>query len=157
MAYGTNADVAGLVRLYTRNGTWVDYVPYSAGPPEVLEDEGTNPGLTQVNKWLDDVSGLMDTALQNSGFPTPVTQADAVKAITLLVTAIVADLCANANSAGRFFSEKVLDSGLSPFAIIPKSINAWIKEYASGLENLGVPRTTNEELEAFSVPPGKQL
>jgi len=141
MAYGTHSDVAALARLWTANGVF---------------NATTNPTQTQVTGWLDQISGLMDVALNQSGFTTPVTQADAVLALKSLVVAVVKDLCDNSNSAGRFFSQAFIESGQSPFTVIPKTLRQWVDENADGLEKLGVERTTDPEAKMFSVPLQRQ-
>jgi hypothetical protein len=97
-------------------------------------------------------------ALRGAGFSTPVVQADAARAIDLLVTSVVADLCHAANSSGRLFTEKVVARGLSPMILVNQQIGNWVKEWTTALKQLGVPWSpTGEELVAFSVPAVRQL
>jgi hypothetical protein len=129
MAYGTEANVGALARVWTTNGSW---------------SATTLPTSTQVNSWLDQVSAIMDTALAGSGFTVPVTQATAVKAIASYVEQAVADLCHASNSSGRFFTDRALERGISPMAAIRKEINDWVVESAAGLEALGAARQTGQ-------------
>lgn len=125
MSYGTVAGVAALSALWTDNGS------YTAA---------TTPTSTTVSGWLDDVSALMDTALADEGFTVPVTVAAVVKTLDLYVEGIVKDLCDWAHGSGRFFTERYLDRGLSPFITIDKEISAWVQRKSVGIENQGVPK-----------------
>jgi len=123
MSYGTAAGVGALSALYSDNGTFT---------------ASTRPTLTQVNTWLDSVSSLLDTALEDEGFTTPVTTAAIVKEFNLLVEGIVNDLVNYSHSAGRFFTKKYLESGMSPFMTIDKELHEWVKRKSVGLEAQGL-------------------
>ena len=152
MAYGTPAGVAAFAQMWTVGGAWVDP---ATGPPVV---EGTNPTLTQVTAWLVEISAMMDLALSNAGFVVPVTVSAAVGAITPYVQALVADLCHAANSSGRFFTERIIERGMSPMIIVQQNINGWVEDNTQGLMNLGVPYVGSDRpITAFSVPPKRQL
>jgi len=131
MAYGTAAGVAALTPMYTDDGEFKD-----AGASDVA----TNPTLTQVEAWLDDVSKLMDTALAEEAFVTPVTDTDIVPILDLYVEGIVHDLVHYSRKAGRFYSKRALDSGSSPFNTISTEIHDWVKMKANGFANLGLAR-----------------
>jgi hypothetical protein len=149
--YGTASEVAALCQMWTRDGIWYDAV---TGPPAVAS---TNPTLTQVLVWLDNVSSILNMALAGAGFTTPVVQVEALKACNSFVTSVVADLCHAANSSGRLYSDKLVAKGLSPLILVNQQIRNWVEEWVAGLKRLGVPWTPPPELPAFSVPPGKQL
>jgi len=152
MAYGTSTGVAAFAQMWTVSGVWVDP---AAGPPVVT---GTNPTLTQVTSWLAEISAMMDLALSNAGFVVPVTVSAAVAAITPYIQALVADLCHAANSSGRFFTERIIERGMSPMIIVQQNINGWVADNMQGLMNLGVPYVgTDRPITAFSVPPKRQL
>jgi hypothetical protein len=154
MSYGTPEAVAALAQTWTTNGDWIDSVPAHDAVPEV---QGTNPSLTQVEKWLDEVSALMNLALQSHGFDTPVTQMDAIAAIDMVVESIVADLCHAANSSGRFYTEHVLEHSISPMTIINRQISSWVEEFATGFEKLLVVRRADKGVpSSFSFSPPKQ-
>jgi len=143
MPYGSAEGVAAFARSWTDNGEFLD--------PDVYI-EGTNPTLTQVETWLEAVSVMVDLALGSEGFTVPVTQESAIKALHQIVNTLVADLCHAANSSGRFFTERVLESGKSSMAIINADILAWVKAHTDGLIAMGVPHTINEgDQGAFSV------
>jgi hypothetical protein len=156
MSYGTPEAVAALAQTWTNNGEWIDPVAAVVDPP-TPEVAGTNPTLTQVEKWLDEVSALMNLSLQAHGFDTPVTQVDAAGAIDMIVESVVADLCHAANSQGRFYTERILEHGISPMTIINKQINSWVEEFATGFEKLLVIRHTDKGVSTtFSFSPGRQ-
>jgi len=163
MSYGTQQAVAAKAQTWTRAGSWYDYVPATigaTGPPIVPATDAvqaTNPTLAQVNLWLAEVSSLLDIALQSYGFDTPVTNATALPALNMIVESLTADLCNAANSSGRFYTERVIDAGLSPMTIIGRQIQGWIEQNATGLEKMLVVRKTDRGVStSFSVTPKRQ-
>jgi len=165
MSYGTPVGVASLAQMWTRGGSWVDPVAeIIANPmhvPPILHHDavlGSNPTLTQVTTWLTELSAMMDLALSNAGFLTPVLVVAAIAAITPYIQSLTADLCHAANSSGRFFTERVIERGMSPMIIVQQNINGWVQDNTQGLKNLGVPYVgADSPIHAFSVQPGKQL
>ncbi len=143
MSYGSASGVAGFARAWTDNGSFID--------PTALVN-GTNPTLAQVEEWLDQISTLVDLALGSEGFTIPVTQEDAIKALDMMVNALVSDMCHAANSSGRFFSERLLESGKSQMAIINADVLNWVVSHTDGLVAIGIPHEVNEgDQGVFSV------
>lgn len=143
MAYGSTDGVAAFARTWTDNGSFTD----PAG-----DDAGTNPTLTQVDTWLEAVSVMVDLALGSEGFTVPVVQESAVKAIGEIVNALVSDLVHASNSSGRFFTERVLETGKGALAIINADILAWVVAHTDGLVAMGVPHAVDEgDQGGFSV------
>ena len=137
MSYGSAAGVGGLSALWSDSGTFTT---------------STRPTLAQVNTWLDEVSALVDTALKDEGFTVPVTVAGVVKELDLLVKGIVKDLCDYSHGAGRFFSERAIDAGISPFITIDKEVHAWVQRKSVGFENQGVPKSeTGRQVASFDL------
>lgn len=126
-SYGTAAQVAALTRRLTNNGAY---------------DTTTNPTLATVESWIDQVSATLNVALAGAGFAVPVSQADAVSALSAVVTEAVADLALAANSAGRFFTDRALERGVAPMKVIRHEMSAWVEDQAAGLVGLGAVRTT---------------
>jgi hypothetical protein len=126
-SYGTAAQVAAFTRRYTNAGTY---------------DVSTNPTLAQVETWINQISGTINVLLAEKGFAVPVTQADAKLSLESLVVTSVSDLCHSANGAGRFFTDRALERGVSPNSVISREIAAWIDEHTAGLEAIGVARST---------------
>jgi hypothetical protein len=130
--YGTAAGVANYARVYTANGSFT---------------ASTNPTSTAVGVWLDQVSAMVNASLAGYGFVIPITQADVKLTITATVEQLVAELCQAANSAGRFFTEKALASGVSPWKAVRDDVKSWVNANAAGFEQLGAARSSeNEEL-----------
>ncbi len=127
-SYGTAAMVAGLSKRYTAAGF------YSAA---------TNPTLTQVESWIDQVSGTVNVLLSEQGFTIPLTQPDAKLAIEAIVVEAVTDLAHAANSAGRFFTDRALASGKAPMAVIRMEMAEWIQTHAEGFEAIGAGRNVS--------------
>jgi len=121
-SYGTATDVAAL--------TWA-WVAESGG----VYNSATVPTLAQVEGWIDQISGVVNTALRRWGFTIPLTDATDVLAVKSIVTGAVADMANYANSSGRFFTERALASGVSPFAQIHKEIYEWVESMKDGLES----------------------
>jgi hypothetical protein len=122
--------VAALTDAYTSSGA------YTAA---------TVPTLAQVEAWIDQVSGVINTALAGAGFTVPIAQADAVLAIKSFVIEAVVDLAHAANSSGRYFTDTALSRGMSPMGTIRKDILSWVESFADGLEGLGAVRTGDTE------------
>lgn len=137
--YGTQEQVAAMASMWTRAGVWVDPVPASPGP----YDAGTNPTKAQVNAWLQDVTAQFNVALANHHFIIPVnatTSPSSFLAISQYCVNLVADLCHFKNSSGRFFTERLVQNGMTPWAAILKDIDDWVKRNENGLVGDGVPQ-----------------
>lgn len=122
--YGSVNGVVAFSRVHTRNGAFVDA---SSGI------EATNPSLSQVTEWLDQVSTMLDLALATEWFVVPITDASAKKALDAIVNSLVSDLVNAANSSGRFFTERVLEDGRNPMLLIRSDILSWVSANADGL------------------------
>lgn len=149
MAYGTAAGVASYSRTWTRGGVFYD----ASAVPLVAP---TKPTLTEVNHWLEQVSAMFDTALQNEGFAVPVVAANSLNSITMKVETLVSDLAAYANGLGRLYTDRALERG--SMNLLNKEIIDWVKGQTTGLENDGVPRTlpASDAVGGFSVSPNRQ-
>lgn len=143
MAYGTVGDVADLAKIWTNNGEFLD--------PDLYDNGATNPTLSTVERWIDKVSASMDVALSNQGFIVPVEVPTAVETISLMVVSLVTDLVNNANSSGRFHTEKAVERGQAPMVVIRKDLTDWVVENTPGLVNLGVPRIENAATKTSAV------
>lgn len=149
LVYGTQEEVAAMAKIYTRGGNWVNPVP--AAPP-IPADKGTNPSLLQVNTWLANISAQMNLALGQANFIIPFdndVSPNAYKAISQYVVSLVADLCHYANSSGRFYSDKLVERGISPMQAILKDMIAWIGInerglLADGLLQVDIPLVRNQ-------------
>lgn len=128
MPYGTQQQVATMASTWTDDGVW---------------DTTTNPTLQEVEGWLGDISAQFDVALGSHFFVFPITSAKsptAYKAVSKYVVDLVADLCNWKNSSGRFFTEKLMERGITPMAAVLKDINDWIEMNSDGLVADNVPQ-----------------
>jgi hypothetical protein len=127
MPYGTQQQVATMASTWTDDGVWTEY---------------TNPTLLEVQDWLDQVSAQFNIALGSHYFvPSSVSATDtpnAYKSIAQQVVNLVADLVNFKNSSGRYFTEKLVERGITPMAATHRDINAWIELNADGLVADGV-------------------
>jgi hypothetical protein len=128
-SYGSAEGVASLCRRYTNAGAF---------------DITTNPSLSAVTGWLAQVSSMLNVALATAGFVTPITDADVTPALDGVVNSLVADLASTANSAGRFYSDRALENGVSPIKAINADVRAWVDANAAGLVAMGANRTTSD-------------
>lgn len=147
--YGTPEGVASLASMWTKNGEWLDPVPAVPGPYV----KGTNPTLTEVQRWLENVSATLNLALGQANFIVPFDTVDApgaYKALSQYVEQLVADLAHYKNSSGRFFSDKTVDRGISPMHTILKDMIAWIALNERGLLAAGLEQ--NEIVLPRNVP-----
>lgn len=128
MAYGTPDGVAGRARIWADDGHWVDPVPE-------YEVRGTNPTLTTVSNWLDQLSATMDLALQSSWFNTPaveVVSPAAYASIVNYVESIAADMAHNANG---------MNKEIPPIGKIMKDMMAWVEANEDGFLADGMTQT----------------
>ena len=130
--YGTAAGVASIAKMWTDNGEFID--------PDIYGDGGTRPTLTEVENWLTQLSNTMDIVLAGYGFVVPVVQATAISSIGQMIEAWTSDLVHNANSSGRFWTEKAVERGVTPLMAIRKDMDAWVGDNGEGLEGIGVPK-----------------
>ena len=134
--YGSVEGVAALVTTWTRGGEFFD-------ADIVYDIEATNPSLTTVEDWLDTVSQLVNTALAQAYFETPVEDIYSPAifgTLSLLVNANVADLVAARNNSGRFFSEAFQKTGVGYFAQIQADIQTWVDGHLDALQNGDIER-----------------
>lgn len=125
-SYGSANGVASLVPRYADNGTFT---------------AASRPTLQQAETWINQTSAIVNSLLAESGFATPVTQADAVLLLAGLVESVVAEYAEYANRAGRFWSDGAQDRMISVYKVLHSEISSWINQYAKGIENMGASRT----------------
>jgi len=129
MSYGSAAGVAGLARVWTLDGGWVD-------PVDAYNIRGTNPSLTTVESWLDNVSDQMDTCLQANWFNTPIIEADSPTAfgsVSQYVNELVANLAREANG--------VSSASASPGKTL-QDMCKWVEMNADSFLKDGVTQTS---------------
>ena len=125
-SYGSASEVAALVRLYTNAGSF---------------DSTTHPTETQVEKFIDRISALLNALLAEAGFSIPISQADCVLALDHFVVEEVADLCEAANRSGRFYMPESALRGRGRFRVILSDAKVFIEVHAEGFESLGATRS----------------
>lgn len=132
-SYGSVEGVAALSSAWTQGGTFLDEDLY-------VYEAGTNPTLTTVVNWIDQISAILNTALEKYGFVVPLQTDRGKRDADSIVEELVADLVNYANSKGRFFTDRFQESGMSVWRAIRNDIDAWVLEYAPGLEQGGADR-----------------
>ena len=145
MSYGTPALVAGMAKQYTDDGEWTN-------PNPDYDIPGTNPTLAQVEEWLVNISAQFDISLGNHWFVFPIDpdrSPTVYKAISQYIASLVADLCHFANSSGRFFTDRLVERGVTPMAAILADMSTWIDNNSGGLVADHVPQqqATSEKKE----------
>lgn len=133
-SYGSVDKVAALTGMWTRGGEFFD---------ATVSVAATQPPLTDVETWIDQLSAILNIALAEEGFVIPVTQDDAVLAIEAMLMPLVADLVQYANQAGRFYTERALQSSTTPLQKITNEIAAWVNMSVGGLEALGASKNAS--------------
>lgn len=128
-SYGSTAGVAKLTPRYS-NGAG-DF------------DEGTNPAISTVESWIDQVSAILNTTLSDERFDVPIVQADAVRMLALFVNQEAASLVEASHNAGRFGPSNK-NPGAGRFDLIFKDVATFVKNMAGGLEKLGASRGTTQ-------------
>jgi len=126
-SYGTVAEVAALVGRYTSSGSF---------------GAGTRPTTTQVEQFIDRVSGIINVFLAEAGFTIPVSQTDAKLALDEFVISQATLLAHAANGAGPYApnSRKLRDTR-TPSWLIMGEASDFVSTHADGLEALGATRT----------------
>ena len=127
-SYGSVAEVAALTPHYATatGGTF---------------DADTTPTLTQVEKFIDRVSGILNVLLAKAGFSIPVSQTDAKLALDQFVVMQVAHLVEFANGAGPFISGGEEMRYGTPTRVIMRDAELFIEQNGAGFEQLGATRT----------------
>jgi len=133
--YGSLAGIASLSKQWTDNGVFTN-----EGCLDCLEELVTNPSLTEVLHWEDQLSAIMDVALAGEGFTVPITATNPKKSVDLIIDQLVADLVQAANQSGRFFTARAQEVGAVPMMVIRKEILGWANMNAAGLEAAGATR-----------------
>ncbi|MEO6565197.1 MAG: hypothetical protein ABIO63_04115 [Casimicrobiaceae bacterium] len=121
---------------------WKDPVPDYA-------IEGTNPTLTEVEDWLVSLSSQFDIALGAHWFTFPIQQnvsPTAWNSVSQYIVQLVADLCHFKNSSGRFFTERLVERGITPMAAILRDMNSYIEMNADGFVQDNVPQKTAKSI-----------
>ena len=124
-SYGSVAEVAALTLRYTNAGSY---------------DATTRPTLTQVEKFVDRVSGILNVLLAEAGFAIPVTQADAKLALDDFAVDQAGELCHAANGSGTYAPGSEVLRGRTPREAIINAAVKFVTEHADGLEALGATR-----------------
>lgn len=120
MSYGTVAGVEALVQRYTNASKEFDYK--------------TRPTRLTVERFISQVSALIDSALLNAGFSLPIESSTYIEMFDMLTEQHVAELVEGVNGSGRFGpSEKKPKEGR--FGIINMDIIEFIESIAQGLVN----------------------
>lgn len=130
MSYSSESEVAALV-------------------PRIADGSGdftasTQPTLTQVTLWLDQVSKILDAYLRQNGFLTPVTNADALLILDFFVSQEVAAICEGVRGSGRFGPTSKAPHGSGRFSNVFKDVKNFVDEQSNALERLGADRTFTE-------------
>lgn len=124
-SYASLTDVAALVQIYAPGGLFTSQ---------------TLPTLTAVESFIDDISEMLNTVLEQFGFTTPVSNARAKKVLDRFVAHEAADTCSAANQVGRL-ADRALE-GRFRFTIQMQDAIDFLTMFATGLENLGATRDT---------------
>lgn len=111
----------------------------------------THPTKTQVETFVNQMSGLLNSALSKAGFAVPLLQSDCVAAVTGIVEEYAADMVLATGFQGRFYSTNFQQSGKNRLAVIAGEINDWVISAADGLENLGAARDTTGGASSFQA------
>lgn len=134
-SYGTVAGIAALARTWTLDNTFIDATLY---------DDGSNPDLTTVVTWVDEVSAMLNIALAKHGFVVPLSTTRGRMAARSIVNQVTADLVKYVNNQGRFFSQRFVDSGYSVWKSIRSELDLWVSEFAPGLAESGETQNASD-------------
>jgi hypothetical protein len=128
-SYGDVSEIAALIPRYANE--------------VVLFDASTTPALSQVESLTDQVSGIVNGLLNQYGFSTPVTQADAKLALDLFVNEQVAVLVEATNVRGRYGPGNDQPYEGASLVTILRDAQEFIEGNAVGFERLGATRSSD--------------
>ncbi len=125
-------------------------VPRWVNKSTLTFDGNTNPTLTQVEAFIDEVSALMNVYLSELNVDIPIEQEDVKKVMNMFVNDEVASVVLGVHGSGRFAPKagKSAGTGESRFVRILKDFQEFIKTNQYGLAKLGVDIGTS--LQTFS-------
>jgi hypothetical protein len=103
-------------------------------------DTTTRPTLAQVEAYIDQVSGIVNSYLAQAGFSVPVTQPDVTLALTMFVQEEVAAVAEGVNGSGRFGPTTNTPGKRGRFAVLTEDARTFIEGQAFGFELLGAER-----------------
>lgn len=103
----------------------------------------TRPTAAQVEIWIDQVSSILNGILSTAGFAIPVSQADAVRALTMFVEEEVAAFVNGVSGSGRFGPTAKGKTVGGRFRLVLEDVKGYVEAMAVGLERLGASRTYN--------------
>lgn len=99
----------------------------------------TQPTLTQVEHFVDQVSAALNSILSKNGFTIPVTQTDCVLMLAAFVEQEVAAIVEGIHGSGRFGpTSKTVTK--SRWAVIMEDVEAFIEANTVGLVRMGAAR-----------------
>jgi len=117
-------------------------VPKWSGASQDFASPVTRPTLAQVESWIDQVSGILNSILSKEGFAIPVTQADVKLALAMFINEEVASITNGINGSGRFGpTVKERGNRRGRFALILDDVKAFVHDQAIGFENMGATRS----------------
>lgn len=108
---------------------------------------GMRPNDTQVCKWLDNISSLLNLILADHGFAIPITQPDGKLACDSFVEEEVASIVEGINGSGRFgpvgAQVGVLNRlpSAGRFGIVTSDVQNFVEMNALGFERIGCVRS----------------
>lgn len=129
-SYGSALGVAAFVPRYA-----------SGSGDSATFTTSTKPTLTQVEGWIDSVSGLCNAMLAEAGFTIPVTDSDVVGSLALFVNEEVASLAEGVNGSGRFGPTSKVLGKRGRFALMLDDVKLFIEANKAGFERLGAARS----------------
>ena len=106
-------------------------------------DGGTNPTLGNVEKFIDQVSSLLNIMLAREGFVIPVSNADAVLMLSMFVTEEVAQIVEGINGSGRF-GPGAKQVGRSRYQLITADVQDFIATNKAGIEAIGATQAAGK-------------
>src|SRR3990167_8798613 len=124
-SYGTTVGAAALVPRWASNGDFTTM---------------TRPTLTQVESWIDQVSGIVNAMLAEAGFTIPVTDDDVKDALDLFVNQEVAAMADGVNGSGKFGPTAKAVGKQGRFNILMQDVKDFVSMNATGFERLGASR-----------------
>lgn len=136
MAYATSAQVGAKTPKWSRNGDF---------------NNATSPTKTQVDAFLDEVSGLVDTIVKNYGMTTPVTETPLLTSLQLFVSGEVASIVEGLHGGGRFGPTQSGSTEVDRFTpMLLGDVKAFLAEVITKEEGVQMGSATLSHNDAFT-------
>lgn len=103
-------------------------------------DDSTHPSHEQVETWINEISSMVNTMLNNHNIDTPITDAELVTMLGSFVNSEVAAMVNGVNGAGRLGPSSKTVQQIGIYGAIQYDIQTFIDKNVVGIARMGATR-----------------